>query len=534
MVSNTVAVLVALAAAVVLVLTARRLPRVLAVPSAVLATSVTAWTLAVALAPDPLLVHTAQVLGGWSAISVVVWLALRVSGWTHLATRRLLLVGWLPALLTVAVVFVPATRDYVVDESAGTGLGDAPVFLIMALVGVLVVAVALAVLLVVGSATTPGQRRLLVAVVASYVPSVVPWVAYISGRGEVTWTPTLLAATTSCWLVAAARRPGLAQLPITVQRVLAGIGEGVVVLTESGEVLSANAAAWDLLAGGLRSWQTYDQARLGPVPEPGMSTEVRTTGGRVVELIANRLDEPGRALTVVVTAREITEFARAREHLRDVASRDAMTGARNRRYLESHLPGLVGRARGRFPLSVVMLDVDRFKHVNDTYGHAMGDRVLVGVADETCASLPADAELVRMGGDEFAVMLPGMDARAARAVADRAAARCAELQFSTRPEPLTVTVSVGVCELRAQMSADDLLAGADEALYTAKRTHKATPVALVPHPASAPDDFGPIPVVPWTPQVPASPPAPTSRVDVPPGERRRDRRYRDRHPPPSR
>ncbi|MCL2465980.1 MAG: diguanylate cyclase [Micrococcales bacterium] len=522
-VPQALAVVAAVAALGVLVATVRRLPRLLAVPVAVFTLAAAGWALAVALVPDQLVMYVAQTLLGWCAISVLVWLALQVSRWTHLATRRLLVVGWLPPLVTVTALVVPATRRFVVDETETGSVTDSPLFVVTSSVGVLVVVVALAVLLVVGSASTPAQRRLLLWVVASFMPAGVAWMSYALGHGSAVWTPTLLCATMTTWLLLGAQHPGLVQLPITVPQVLAGIGEGVVVLTGSGEVLLANVAAWEMLATGLRQWKTYADARLGPVPEPDTATEVRTASGRVVELMANRLDQPGRAPTVVVTARDITELAQASVHLQDVASRDAMTGARNRRFLESRLPELVEQARGRFPLSLMMLDVDRFKHVNDTYGHAMGDRVIVAVADEACASLPAGAELVRMGGDEFAVMLPGMDRTAASKAAELTAARCAELQFATRSAPLSVTVSVGVHELTGSMDAAGLLDAADQALYVVKRANKAS--FAVPHQPPPPGDSRPIPVVPWIPPAPGSPEQVPGFGKI--NESRRDRRYRD-------
>ncbi|MCL2424655.1 MAG: GGDEF domain-containing protein [Micrococcales bacterium] len=524
---DVVAVTVAVATLCVLVGTVRRLPRALVVPVAVLTLSVTAWALAAALVRDLVVGYAAQIVLSWFMVSVLAWLAMRVSGWTHLATRRLLVVGWLPPVVTVTALVVPHTSEFVMNEAHMGSVADAPVLVITSSVGVLVVLVALAVLLVVGSASTPSQRRVLLWVVASFGPAGMAWLAYALGHGLSTWTPTLMSVTVATWLLLGAHHPGLVQLPITVPRVLAGIGEGVVVLTESGEVLSANVAAWEMLATGLRRWKTYADAHLGPVPEPGTAVEVRTATGRVVELLVNRLDQPGRAPTVVVSARDITELVEASVHLQDVASRDAMTGARNRRFLESRLPELVAQARGRFPLSLMMLDIDKFKDVNDTYGHAMGDRVIVAIAAEACASLPAGADLVRMGGDEFAVMLPGMDWTAAQEAAEATAARCAELQFATRGAPLSVTVSIGVYELHEGMDAAGLLEAADQGLYAVKRARKEAAALVVPQQAPAPEDSSPIPVVPWI------PPAPTSPEQVPGfghiGETRRDRRYRDRN-----
>ena len=516
--SDVLAVVVAVATLGVLARTVRRLPRVMVVPVVVATVDVAAWAIVMALVSDPLALAVAQRVFGWCAIGVLVWLALRASGWAHLTGRRLLALGALVPVLELVALAVPATRGRVLDPS-GQGVLAGPLFGVDTAAVAVVLTVSSAVLLVVGSATTPGQRRMLLWIVASAAPAAGAWVLYSLGHGRATWTPTLVSAAVGGWLLVGSRRPGLVQLPITVPRVLAGIGEGVVVMAASGEILSANAAAWDLLASGLRSWTTYADARLGPPPEPGTAVEVRTADGRMVELLAARLDQPGRAPTVVVTARDITELADAREHLQDVASRDAMTGARNRRYLDSRLPEMVERARGRFALSVVMLDVDRFKHVNDTYGHAMGDRVIVGVADEAHASLPAGAELVRLGGDEFAAVLPGMDLEAARRAGERIAARCAELQFATRAVPLSVTVSVGVAQAEPGMSADALLAAADQALYTVKRAHQA---AFVPQQSPPPSPSAPIPVVPWSP--PREDPPWANRPPAPGMRRYRDRR----------
>ncbi len=476
-----------------------RLPTVLAVPAGITIGSGAVWTVAagVTAVVGPGLVAplaVVQVIAAGAFVAASVWLTLLVTYRAYLLSQSLIVLCAVPPAMTALVLVIPATRGYVLEVD-GPHIVWGPVLWTQAITSSLVMTVVAVTLLIVAASTIPGQRPLLLRVVATMVPAAVSWTLFLVGgrpQALACMTPLLLSLALSLWLVAALRRPGLVQLPITVARLLAEVEDGVVVLDESGQILTSNPAARAMLSTRMMAWTTYADARLGPVPEPGTAHQVRTATDRVVELRADRLDQPGRTATVVVAARDITELATVREHLLDVASRDAMTGVRNRRYLDARLPELVEQARGRFPLSVVMLDVDRFKHVNDAYGHAMGDRVIVGIAEEACAALPVGAELVRMGGDEFAAMMPGLDLDAARRAADRAAGRCARLQFATRSEPLSVTVSVGVRQLEPWMSADDLLSAADEALYAVKHSRRDT----VPHPSPPPPTSGPTPVVP--------------------------------------
>ncbi|MFN4143428.1 PleD family two-component system response regulator [Aestuariivirga sp.] len=156
----------------------------------------------------------------------------------------------------------------------------------------------------------------------------------------------------------------------------------------------------------------------------------------------------------------------------EMAVTDALTGLYNRRYLETHLGTLIDHAvnRGK-PLSVLTLDVDFFKSVNDTHGHDAGDRVLQELAGRIRASIRSIDLACRTGGEEFVIVLPGTDLQTAERVGERIRKAVAAKTFNAGPDShLSITVSLGIAELASvDDTVDDLLKRADQALYRAKR-----------------------------------------------------------------
>ncbi|MGN6513601.1 MAG: diguanylate cyclase [Lysobacteraceae bacterium] len=151
------------------------------------------------------------------------------------------------------------------------------------------------------------------------------------------------------------------------------------------------------------------------------------------------------------------------------ASRDPLTGLANRRMAEERLAADLAHAlRHGEPLSVAMLDLDHFKRVNDSHGHATGDLVLAAVARVLHDELRGADLGVRYGGEEFLAILPGTDAGQALQVAERIRARVAQLAVEAPRGPVRVTASLGVATLWPGESREALLARADAALYRAK------------------------------------------------------------------
>ncbi len=162
---------------------------------------------------------------------------------------------------------------------------------------------------------------------------------------------------------------------------------------------------------------------------------------------------------------------RLRAELERTLREDALTGIGNRRVLEEKLTWAVQTAiRVPRPLSLLMLDLDHFKAINDTWGHSVGDEVLVAVAARLAGRVRVSDVLVRWGGEEFCVLLPDTDATGARRLADDllAVVRAQPVLSSAGPIALTVSVGIAVAPPVA-LDADGVFRAADSAVFAAKR-----------------------------------------------------------------
>lgn len=173
--------------------------------------------------------------------------------------------------------------------------------------------------------------------------------------------------------------------------------------------------------------------------------------------------------------RQTRTYQRLRENYERslaMALTDPLTSAFNRRYLDLHLPRLLDRARmGERPLSVLYVDLDHFKKVNDTHGHAAGDALLRGLVKSLNNNLRSFDMVARLGGEEFAVIMPETDLETATMIGNRLCQTIAEQSF-VMGEGLEgrATVSIGVASLQPQdTDIASTLKRADEALYRAKQ-----------------------------------------------------------------
>lgn len=169
------------------------------------------------------------------------------------------------------------------------------------------------------------------------------------------------------------------------------------------------------------------------------------------------------AVELALTTRSLAEREHALASLRDLSERDELTGLLNRRGLASatrHLRAADAR------VGVLVIDVDRFKDVNDHHGHAVGDRVLAEVATVLRSLTRASDVVCRLGGDEFVIVLSPPDA--ARPLAERIVRGIGDAAWHVHAPGLAITISVGGCSVPSGLSFEALVAAADTALYDAK------------------------------------------------------------------
>lgn len=423
--------------------------------------------------------------------------ALTDAGW-RARPRDVINLGAHP-LVMVAIAAIPPLRPYVVDMRTGTAaygwifwvhvvvsyafLGKALLQLIMARykvsslagkpIGTMLFAWTLP---LIGNALT-------VFVIGPHGPDVTP-IGFIV-MVAVLWRAIL--------------REGLADIvPIARAQVFEHLVDAVFVLDALERLVDANAKARDLarLSPPLERYVGRPIAQVCPpiadalvdgehnVDMEGARiildvsvTALRDMTGAHIGRIVHARDVTQQALSriaLATTHRELQAQARRNEKLRaelaDQVVRDSGTGLHNRRYVMENLPGIVADCEARRePLSIAVLDIDNFKAVNDNHGHSAGDRVLAAVARAMERMVPEGA-VARFGGEEFIVLLPGVDEDGALAAAEAMRLACAGVRVRSRGGAITVTLSAGVATAEpGSINSAALIDAADVALYKAKR-----------------------------------------------------------------
>jgi diguanylate cyclase (GGDEF)-like protein/PAS domain S-box-containing protein len=268
--------------------------------------------------------------------------------------------------------------------------------------------------------------------------------------------------------------------------------DGVVVIDERGLILEFNAGAEHLFGYGAGEvlgmplnqlmpkddaavhdqYVAHSRGKQARIMSPARQVKGRRKDGSEVqiEVTVGEASIAGARLHVGVI-RDITERQAFEQKLMELATRDSLTGALNRRAFTAEMDSALQLARRHgHVLSLLLMDADHFKKINDSYGHQAGDRVLVSLTAVAQTCLRATDRFGRWGGEEFVALLPETNAAQAVEVAERllAAVRGATLSSATGVE-LPIRVSIGLATLSPEVpDAEKLIQHADEALYRAK------------------------------------------------------------------
>lgn len=278
----------------------------------------------------------------------------------------------------------------------------------------------------------------------------------------------------------------LDDIPVLRDRVLEQLGDPVIVIDAANRIIDLNGAAGTLLgiAPGTASGRLIGELL------PTLSLARLISGGtdevhaheRWFDVTASRLDPTSSRSDLVLAFRDVTvrrrteqELRKAQAELQRLAHTDPLTGLNNRRLFMERLDEEVRRIeRHAGALSVVILDLDHFKTINDSHGHDAGDRVLAAVAEQVRVVKRGTDVAARIGGEEFALLLPATDTTGAAQLADRLCGAIRRLDTTPllgngAATTLAVTASLGFATMRhGDPALQSLLKRADEALYRAK------------------------------------------------------------------
>lgn len=227
----------------------------------------------------------------------------------------------------------------------------------------------------------------------------------------------------------------------------------------------------ELVGTKIESWLADETARnslFASINQPMEANLLHRDGSLMpVEMILRPIDYAGRPVHVIAI-RDLRTRKNNEQHIRYLAHHDALTSLPNRNYFNSQVDREISDLAKGEKLAVFCLDLDRFKEINDLFGHAMGDKVLQTVSARVSAILGPNHVMARLGGDEFALMIPGLaNAAAARHFAEKILGALRVKGDTTETDSISCSIGIAVCPDDAA-DREMLLTHADTALYRAK------------------------------------------------------------------
>ena len=269
-------------------------------------------------------------------------------------------------------------------------------------------------------------------------------------------------------------------IPMAREVVFERMTDGIIVLDIHDRIIDFNQAAQRILpelqptvAGQLAAKALAEQTTLvAQINQESSGTAEVELGGCQFQIQQTLMtDARGNAAGKIITLHDITQIRRLLDQLHNLATRDALTGLYNRRYFTELAELEIERMRRQAnTLSVITIDLDHFKRVNDTYGHAAGDVVLQTAASVLKSTIRKIDVPGRLGGEEFWILLPNTPVSAALIVAERLRAKLEQTIIPYESHELKITASFGVAGITKVSSNTlaDLMRQADQALYSAK------------------------------------------------------------------
>jgi len=251
---------------------------------------------------------------------------------------------------------------------------------------------------------------------------------------------------------------------------------GLFTLDSKGQFLSTNPALNDMLGEGHHHWQHHfsdsDWQRLINLTQSGHPVELEMNLVKPGQETKHFLLKAALASDKIEgSLQDITEKTRATEHLRFLASHDPLTKVLNRRGLEAALQsGLADLFRGK-PMGVAYLDLDRFKLINDLYGHTAGDEVLQQVCERVQRPLGSNMQLGRIGGDEFLLVMSDTALLRAETICREIITSLAGAPYQVGDRAFHVRGSIGLIEVNPGANTKDIISTADRACREAKHGH---------------------------------------------------------------
>jgi diguanylate cyclase (GGDEF)-like protein len=336
---------------------------------------------------------------------------------------------------------------------------------------------------------TTGEWRPVVAVVAAPVIVALTNLFYLSSINPAPWfdMTTLGFAAAAMILDSGVLRYGVLEtIPVVRDRVVEQLRDGVIVINAGGMIVDINDAALQTLRAARTDLASRTITDFVPGLELDRSDDGEPAGleirlrDHVYDVSASALDHTNPDADLVLVFRDITDRKKTEQDLREaqeelvrLAHTDSLTGIHNRRFFTQRLTEEIERVRRHgSQLSVLIFDLDYFKQVNDRCGHTAGDQILKAVADVSMSVKRITDIAARVGGEEFALLLPETDQSGAVQMAQRLRQAVARIEHpNTTEKRIRVTASIGVATVSALTpDLENVLHHADEALYKAKHS----------------------------------------------------------------